>query len=588
MKRFHITLSLSRLIVLAAALGITGVVGSGQLGHGAAATSYSHNPTGYVDRCVLSGTTTVFYGWAYDPDAPAGAQPYINLNIGGGVHNAASSISGYRDAPVKSYINSHYPGAPTPGTYGWTVSVAGLYKGTSYSVGGTVLNYGAGSSSALGVNTFGPTDGNASYIYFPSSSIVPDACMSTRPPTPTPPPSPTPSPTPGPSRNPPPSGTPTPPASTPAAAPTADANAVVATGTTSAVLAIPAGNATKMHLTYSFAGGPALNTDDQAVSGDNATVNLTDLQATTDYGFQIVRTNADGASATSPSATFTTLGYTLQLRFINSQKKPIAGVVGSITNASHTSATSDKSGVMAFNNLSSGVYTINYTYKGLKHAKDIDTGTSTGTQIDDKGAPKTLVLSDAINVDKLAAAGSTKSSGHGPLVAIATIIVVIILLAAAIWFVLRWRRNRSASNSSQPYPSSSPLAPTPQPVYTQAPVQPAASAQTKTHTQPVPAPPLPTHAGESLREMVLESMRNQNAQQPAAAAEQPLPAPIARPTPLPTPLPLPVPLQPQHNPTVLPTPLPSTVAKPLAPKHAISASPKPPDDGQTIRIQHNS
>lgn len=601
MNRFALPVSIPRLASYLVVIGLVGAVGVHQLNYSSAATTYSHNPTAIADYCrIVNGSTTLF-GWGYDPDAAAGSQPYVSVTVAGVTTKVATNITNYRNSAINTYIGNHYPGAPTPTPYeyGWKLSLGTLYKGTSYAVSGTGLNYGTGSNSTLSVHSGSPVDGNAANIAFTSSKTIPDACLTTKP-APPPPPTPTP---------PPPttgggssgggsgsgsgsksSGS-TKKTTTPSApAPSGDANGTVKAGTTSAVITIPAGNAAKVHITYVPADGIAIDTGDQDVSGDNATVTLTDLEASTDYTYQIIRTNSAGTSATSASAPFTTSGYTVSLHFTDSKNKPVSGIKGTIDNTSNTTATSDKTGVMKFTDLSSGAYTVSYTYKSTKHEADFDTESASGDQLNADGSPANITLSDTIDVDKFTDTSSNKpASKGGSSGAVWLVIIIVLLTAGAIWWLLRWRHKRKllAEYATVGLPAANTNAGMP------APLPPAA---------PQPTGPLPAHAGESLRDMVIESMRSAAPPKPEEPDPlEPLPpstpiADTARPlepyesNPLPPPAvtaneaPTIEPYEPAQRPETAETEKPKNThhAKPEAAHHK-----KSDDDTTTLQIHHD-
>src|ERR1700743_1732324 len=67
---------------------------------------YNHNPIGVIDHCILSGSTTIIYGWAHDPDAPVGGYPQVQIKVGTATLTANTSVSGYHDAQINTYMKS--------------------------------------------------------------------------------------------------------------------------------------------------------------------------------------------------------------------------------------------------------------------------------------------------------------------------------------------------------------------------------------------------------------------------------------------------------------------------------------------------
>lgn len=450
-----------------------------QLGSSAAST----NPYGYADSCVLSGNTTVIYGWAADPQVTtASVYPYVVVNAGSASVTLPTSSTTYRTSQITSWINAYRSGDPTPGEYGFVASFNGLYKGNSYAVSGTIENYGAGSNVALGFNQNPSIDGTTHNVF--TGGKLPDACLATAPaPTPTPTPSPTPPPTPTPKPKPK-SGS----SSTPATPPSAAADASVTAGTTVAAIKVPADGATALHLVYNQAGAPAVTTDDHTASGDT-TITLTGLWPQTAYSFQVVRTNG-GGTVTLPAATFTTAGYNLTLTFTNKAGKPVSGITGTINDTAGTSATSGTAGHVTFTGLPGGVYTVSYKYKGRPYSSAFDTSNAA-----DPGTnPEIITLHGTVNVDSLLATPGKVGEGAantGAGLSVWWWLLPAVLLGAGSWFGWRWWRRRN---------TTAPLATLGTDVIDEHSLHEFAKHQ--------PAPePLPEHAGKSLATLVIESMR---------------------------------------------------------------------------------
>src|SRR5664279_1122076 len=96
-----------------------------------ASAAYSGNPVGYADYCQVVNGATVIGGWAHDPQAAAGALPNVTVKVTGQpAKTVPSSIAGYRDAPINSFLTAK--GIAKSSVYGWTATYVGLYKGNSY------------------------------------------------------------------------------------------------------------------------------------------------------------------------------------------------------------------------------------------------------------------------------------------------------------------------------------------------------------------------------------------------------------------------------------------------------------------------
>lgn len=502
MRQFAIPVSLPRILTLLAFASVVGVVGARQSDFGHAATT--GNPYGTIDSCVLSGTTTVLSGWAADPSlTTATTTPNVVIKAGSNAVTSPTNLA-YRTTAINNYINTYHPGDPKPGEYGFTAKYAGLYKGSSYIVSGTIINVGTGVNVAIKVNQTSVFDGVSHNVF--TGGKIPDACLNA---VPAPPPAPTPTPTPTP--------TPAPivkytPSAPPAPSSAADSTSTI--GTSAAGIKIPAGNATKIHLNYGVTSGPQADTPDQAVSGSDTTITLTGLQAKTPYTYKIVRTNSAGVSATSAETGFTTSGYSVTLHFTDKNGKAVSNIVGNINDANGTQVISDSKGYMSFTDLDAGTYTVTYTYLGKTHTDDFDTSSTAGSP--DAAQPKVVELTDAINVDALLAGQTsthaTKTKRRSPVVPVLWALFVLALLGAAVWFWRRWRRSREIARLYAPIASMS------------GGMDVIDQHSLKEFAKQKPQPgPAPEHMGESLRDMVLQSMQNGAIQQPTNPNQAPLP-----------------------------------------------------------------
>ncbi len=511
------------------AIVLFGLVGAHYNQYSSAATAtYSHNPQADTDYCALVGSSTVLYGWAADADAPAGASPYVRVGVSGGVlSDVPSDIAGYRDTAINNYIKVTNPGAPTSSVYGWRLQLSGLYKGGSYVVSGTVLNYGTGTNVALPVNNDHYVDGDSSKTYFNSNNTIPDNCLLARPVAPAPTPSP--APVTVPVRTPTKTSTPTTPEAVAAA--TSAADATVTVGTTAVALNVPAGGATSLYLRYgSSAGNLDRSSDIQTLTGDSATVLLTKLDASTTYSYQIVRTIGT-ETPTSPNATFTTKGFDIALAFTDHAGKPIPSI--KVTLKGSKDQTTDKSGKVVFKDLADGSYSPIFSYGGQTYSEDFNTNSAKA-----EDGTSGVTMSQTVDVSLLSTAKSTavivpqKKSG------LPTVILVLLLLAAgvfAFWWLLRRKRRRLAAEMASAYTTHASSTPAPavrtpqqynpRPIPT-APAAVVATAALKAHKQQskaMPAPtPAPTHMGESLRDMVIKSMAEEAAKHPNNHTNRPI------------------------------------------------------------------
>jgi hypothetical protein len=443
----------------------------------------TNNPAGIADSCQLEGTNTVLYGWGYDPNPPTGVEPYVTVQVGGSAATVATNEANYRLSAINDWINYNYgTDAPKTGAYGWRLQLSGLYKGTTYVVSGTVLNYGAGGNTPLGVNTTHNVDGNASKPYFAGGKI-PDACLTTKPA-----PAPAPAPKPAPA-----APKPTTPKVTTPAAPAPPAlskatDATVTAGTTAITFRAPTGNATGMYVLYGT-NEKDLNrsSEQQPVSGAEATLTLKGLTAKTTYYYQLVRTRG---TETAPSATtsFTTKGYNISLTFVGKDEKPTAGIVVDLEGQKQTSS---KAGSVTFTNLASGAYSATFTYNGQLYSQDFNTNTSTGDE------PKVLAVSRTVNLDMLKTTSSTAkpvADSSSPLPIVFVSAVMALLVGGGIWWALVRHKHRKKAAQALFGGTGSPD------------IIDRHVHEHFLHQKPVAHEPAPAHMGESLRDMVVLSM----------------------------------------------------------------------------------
>lgn len=508
MKKVHLPRKFTGILAsLVLVSGGFGIIGLHNLGSSSAATTgcgstYSDcDAEGSIDGCLLVNGATVIYGWATDPDAPQGPQPNVSVTVGSTTQQVATDVAGYRDQAVNAYLTANYPNQFHTGTYGFKASFGGLYKGTTYAISGKALNYGPGYSTNLRVNTGQSIDGMASF----AGNTIPAACLND-----------VPAPAPAPSNPAPPATTHTTTHSTsttktttaaPAAPPpAASADGTVAVGTTEAAISVPADGATSIHISYQTGTIAAVSTGDQAVTGDPVVIKLRHLTALTKYSYQIVRTNTAGTT-TATAASFMTSGYQMLLTFVDTDKLPVSGVSVSLSGPHTASATSDKNGHISFKNLPAGTYQVTTSYKNNQTTISYSTDSLADSSTGDK--PQVETLTDTLNVD-LFTPTSTNPKKTAPSRLLPIIMAVVAVVIAVVTVILIRRRP-----SIQPAPAIA------------APLQPAATIQSAAQNAtppspitaaapvytPVPTAPsadgLPAHAGQSLRDMVLQSMREE-------------------------------------------------------------------------------
>ncbi len=144
------------------------------------------DPIGYADSCILSGSTTIIYGWGYDDNAAANdGRPQIVTRLNGANARTLNTTYSYRNNEINGYLTgSGYGTNARDNRYGFRVSYTGLTRGTTYNLSGTVVNTGGGSNQALGIHTDAapPPNPVAGSHGFPGSRI-PDACLPDAPPT---------------------------------------------------------------------------------------------------------------------------------------------------------------------------------------------------------------------------------------------------------------------------------------------------------------------------------------------------------------------------------------------------------------------
>lgn len=334
----------------------------------------------------------------------------------------------------------------------------------------------------------------------------------TPPPTPTPSPAPAPTPTPTPAKP----KTTTPKAATPSPAPSAApavsnaADATVAAGSGAATLSVPAGNAGTVYIRYGTdANNLNRSSDIQTLSGTTATIQLDKLNGKTTYTYQIVRTQGT-QTTTSANATFTTKGYTIVLKFTDASGKPVDGISAQL--GSGKAVKCDDDGTVTFKNLGTGSYSPIFTYNGQSYSENFSTS-SDGKESDDG----TIVLSKTIDLSKLhknSAQAVTKNQSESGSSKISVLILVLLLalVGGGIWWAIRRKRRLLAeaygyapTDYVPPVIVDNP-APIPQTNPEPKAVVEAVARHGKTKKHHEPTTPAPAHIGESLRDMVIQSM----------------------------------------------------------------------------------
>jgi MYXO-CTERM domain-containing protein len=311
-------------------------------------------------------------------------------------------------------------------------------------------------------------------------------------PAPAPAPAPVPAPKPAPSPRPAPRPSPPAPAPAPPAIPAADANAVVTAGTLAVQMVIPAGNATKIKIQYGTNPLQQTGTTDEIPTNNaDTTVKLTNLEPAATYSYTIIRSNDAGQSVASPTASFKTQGFNVVVRVADKKSKPVKGIPGTIA-GTKLKATSDKDGIMRFNNLKSGNYQLGLKYNGQDFKQTLIVNPA-GVSTEDAAKPQTAKAEFYINLDNLSTnTGQVTTDKPSPVPWI--LAVAGLLIVGAAWFI---RRRRKFSNQFDfgSYGASDTPAP-------YVPPEPGDAPQ-------APAPPTQPHMGESLKDMVLKDMQDE-------------------------------------------------------------------------------
>lgn len=491
-----------------ASIGIAGIALFAAVGTyliSSSLAAFSHNPIGYLDSCQLVSGKTVLYGWVHDPDAAAGSQPSAIITVSGVANKTvSSSIAKYRDSQINAYLTKR--GIPTSSIYGWSATYTGLYKGETHTVGGTGKNVGTGANAALFVNKTTYTDGNTSKPYFAGGNI-PDACMVTKP-TPAPvPPTPVPAPTPAPAPTPTPITTQPKTPAKPAVSNAADAS--FAPGTLTAQISIPTGNATQVKIKYGTAQDDLSLSADAAINGATAAIALSQLSPSQTYYLQIVRTSGS-TTTTSNVISFTTKGYSVTLVVTNGSGNLIKNTEVSIPEL-NVRTTSNENGVVTLSDIPPGQYTFALPANGRIISRAFSVPGDMQPQPDQNGvlgASITLDIADNISSESQPQTNSKTAPDTRSRNLIIAAGLVLPLLVGAMFFAVKYLRDRPRRlRTVKPVTHQTPAPPV-------APVQPVTHHVTPPSIQTLHGPAqtpdqMNLHVGESLKDMVIKSMREE-------------------------------------------------------------------------------
>lgn len=470
---------------------------------------YNHSAHGVVNYCTIANGVTTIHGWVHDPDAPAGNLPTATVTVGTSTQTVNSGVSNYHDSLINSYLNKEWPTMPTSKIYGYVASFSGLYQGTAYAVSVTANNYGVGSSNVTRKDTVSVNyDGITGPNLLNADGTLPNSCLNPKPVTPTPTPTPTPSPTPTPTGGGSSGGGQSGGSSSSVGSSTSSgvnspADGSVAAGTLNALVSVPSDGAVSAYVLYGDSPdnlGSSSNSAD--LSSGSANIDLEGLQPKTDYYYQIVRQDSSGATGTSTTAGFKTSGYTITLHFIDQNSKPISGIAGALDDADKTSAKSNKDGNLIFGNLDAGQYTVTYHYGKLNYTKSFDTDNA-GDGSSNPG--KTLELKDTVNVSKLTGGSTVGYTGPKHHSVWGVVLLILLLIIAGAGAILWWLRRRNAALYGAYSPAAS-YSLTPDIVDKPTP---AAAPHIPKKRKGDVEPQQLEHVGESLRDMVIQSMHEE-------------------------------------------------------------------------------
>ncbi len=138
-------------------------------------------PVGFVDSCELVGNTVVLKGWAYDDNSTTSNEAQVRLSVSGQPDQTVPSNIDYRSADINGFLDSNrYGNGARDNRYGFSASYTGLFKGTNYTLSGTVVNVGTGVDKPIGIRQELSRPDLAGYGF--PSNIIPSECLPNRPP----------------------------------------------------------------------------------------------------------------------------------------------------------------------------------------------------------------------------------------------------------------------------------------------------------------------------------------------------------------------------------------------------------------------
>ncbi len=461
------------------------ILGSLLIAISSAATT--SDPLGYADSCQLENNKTVIYGWAHDNSATNSSSPNVSIAVGSLSTTVQTSVSNYREQQIDTFLIER--GFDPGSMYGFRAEFSNLFKGSSPVISGTITNVGPGLNQPLLINYGGGVDSSSKPFF--ANNRVPDVCLAnlavTTPPSPTtttaPPKRPTTS-TPPRTRV----STPTP---TPPPVVSNAADATVTPSVVSARVAVPGGNADSVSIAFGTDLKDLSRTAEPVgVVNGAAEVLLSDLESLTTYYFAINRIKADGTIVTSDIAEFKTTGMTVHISFVNGPDK--AHVFGVAISNYQDIKTTDENGKIYLENAKPGSYKLAFSHADKEYKEDIEF-------LVGSISPVTGILELTIDLSTLEPAvpeGEAQDNGRksNSLLPIILVIILVIIAIGVISFLFYRRFRYRGSVSSDP--SYDYLAPP--------------------GTQSAfPPPPQPTHMGESLKDLVINSMHEEAARKQA-------------------------------------------------------------------------
>lgn len=160
-------------------IGINGVSGTNAIQFLTEITTCPVPPLiAYVDSCILRGSETVLFGWAYDNNSTNSNDPRVRINVSGQPDQTVTSERDYRSAQINPFLTANGFGTDArDNRYGFEAVYSGLSRGTTHSVSGTALNVGAGPNQPVRINGGAvPGGGVPGSSTFPNGTTIPDAC----------------------------------------------------------------------------------------------------------------------------------------------------------------------------------------------------------------------------------------------------------------------------------------------------------------------------------------------------------------------------------------------------------------------------